>query len=40
MKLESTSFTETLDMDGRLWYTDAVEDTENLTLINEENHEA
>ena len=37
MKLESTSFTETLDMDGKLWYTDYSNiDIENLTLAEDE----
>lgn len=38
-QLTSTSFTTTLDMDGRVWYTDYSNiDIENLTL-REEDHE-
>lgn len=37
MRLESTSFTEVLDMDGKLWYTDySYIDYENLTLEQED----
>ncbi len=40
-KITSTSVTETLDMDGKVWYTDEYNiDIENLTLLtHEENDE-
>ena len=40
MELESTSFTISLDIDGKVWYTDTVGNTEELTLITEEEDEA
>ena len=41
MKLTSTSITEVLDMDGKVWYTDDYNaDIENLTLLtHEENND-
>ena len=38
MTTNSTSYTETLDMDGKVWYNDYSEiDTQNLTLKTEDD---
>ena len=39
-ELQSTSFTISLDIDGQVWYTDTIGNTEELTLITEDLDEA